>query len=224
MNQQTHHLMNLQNCTSQRVLSRVRDLYEVVNPVIGDEGKTSSYFHQFNPQGVTFLYLGENLQVTGHTWPERGTMALDALTSDPNEGLRIVNGISEVLGFTTSSLLDPNKSDLSTPYEFGTQTTGYFTGVRDRWIEDDTERLNTMREIAHTAGFTVVGEMLYNGKDSSATALVLAESHFILRQRKNGTLWADIFTCGDEGSSIQGMNNLKKRISTSNSEIRFYNR
>jgi len=65
-----------------RKLSRVEDLRLILDRVIAKSGlhAISSSFHQFEPYGVSAIYLLSESHLSVHTWPEYGYMALDIFT------------------------------------------------------------------------------------------------------------------------------------------------
>ncbi|MCS7124152.1 MAG: adenosylmethionine decarboxylase [Candidatus Bathyarchaeota archaeon] len=65
-----------------RKLSRVEDLRPILDRVVAKSGLhvISSSFHQFEPHGVSAIYLLSESHLSVHTWPEHGYMALDIFT------------------------------------------------------------------------------------------------------------------------------------------------
>ncbi|MEM0057476.1 MAG: adenosylmethionine decarboxylase [Candidatus Bathyarchaeia archaeon] len=65
-----------------RKLSRVEDLRPILDRVVASSGLhvVSSSFHQFEPHGVSAIYLLSESHLSVHTWPEYGYMALDIFT------------------------------------------------------------------------------------------------------------------------------------------------
>jgi len=65
-----------------RKISRVEDLRVVLDRVVAKSGLhvVSSSFHQFEPYGVSAIYLLSESHLSVHTWPEYGYMALDIFT------------------------------------------------------------------------------------------------------------------------------------------------
>ena len=65
-----------------RKLSRVEDLRLILDRVIAKSGlhAISSSFHQFEPYGVSAIYLLSESHLSVHTWPEYSYMALDIFT------------------------------------------------------------------------------------------------------------------------------------------------
>jgi S-adenosylmethionine decarboxylase len=63
-------------------ISKVEDLREVLDRVVSKSGLhvVSSSFHQFEPHGVSAIYLLSESHFSVHTWPEYGYMALDIFT------------------------------------------------------------------------------------------------------------------------------------------------
>ncbi|MEM2911796.1 MAG: adenosylmethionine decarboxylase [Candidatus Bathyarchaeia archaeon] len=63
-------------------ISRVETLRVVLDRVVTKSGLhvVSSSFHQFEPQGVSAIYLLTESHLSVHTWPEYGYMALDIFT------------------------------------------------------------------------------------------------------------------------------------------------
>jgi S-adenosylmethionine decarboxylase len=53
----------------------------------------NSYFHRFQPQGVTGVVVIEESHISAHNWPESGYSAIDVFTcgqTDPRECLSIL--------------------------------------------------------------------------------------------------------------------------------------
>ncbi|MEM2385520.1 MAG: adenosylmethionine decarboxylase [Candidatus Bathyarchaeia archaeon] len=65
-----------------RKLSRVEDLRPILDRVVASSGLhvISSSFHQFEPHGVSAIYLLSESHLSVHTWPEHCYMALDIFT------------------------------------------------------------------------------------------------------------------------------------------------
>ncbi|MCS7115079.1 MAG: adenosylmethionine decarboxylase [Nitrososphaerota archaeon] len=63
-------------------ISKVEDLRAVLDRVVAKSGLhvISSSFHQFEPYGVSAIYLLSESHLSVHTWPEYGYMALDIFT------------------------------------------------------------------------------------------------------------------------------------------------
>ncbi len=63
-------------------ISRVEDIRRILDRVITKSGLhvVSSSFHQFEPVGVSAVYLLRESHLSVHTWPEYGYIALDIFT------------------------------------------------------------------------------------------------------------------------------------------------
>lgn len=63
-------------------ISKVEKIQEVLDRVIAKSGlhAVSSSFHQFEPYGVSAVYLLSESHLSVHTWPERGYLDLDIFT------------------------------------------------------------------------------------------------------------------------------------------------
>ncbi|MGC8849574.1 MAG: adenosylmethionine decarboxylase [Candidatus Bathyarchaeia archaeon] len=63
----------------QEKISRVERTREILDRVISRSGfrVISSSFHQFEPYGVSAVYLLAESHLSVHTWPEYGYLALD---------------------------------------------------------------------------------------------------------------------------------------------------
>jgi S-adenosylmethionine decarboxylase len=63
-------------------ISRVEELRVVLDRVVAKSGLhvVSSSFHQFEPKGVSAVYLLSESHLSIHTWPEHCYMALDIFT------------------------------------------------------------------------------------------------------------------------------------------------
>lgn len=81
-----HIISEFQGLDPQKI-SRVEELRIVLDRVIVESGLhvVSSNFHQFEPQGVSAVYLLTESHLSVHTWPEYGYMALDIFTCGDDE-------------------------------------------------------------------------------------------------------------------------------------------
>ncbi|MEM0313965.1 MAG: adenosylmethionine decarboxylase [Candidatus Bathyarchaeia archaeon] len=63
-------------------ISRVEDVRPILDRVIAKSGlhAVSSSFHQFEPYGVSAVYLLSESHLSIHTWPEYSYVALDIFT------------------------------------------------------------------------------------------------------------------------------------------------
>lgn len=63
-------------------ISRAEELRVVLDRVVAKSGLhvVSSSFHQFEPCGVSAIYLLSESHLSVHTWPEHAYMALDIFT------------------------------------------------------------------------------------------------------------------------------------------------
>jgi len=68
-------------------ISRVKKTREILDRVIAKSGlhALSSSFHQFEPHGVSAVYLLSESHLSVHTWPEYGYVALDIFTCGGDE-------------------------------------------------------------------------------------------------------------------------------------------
>lgn len=70
-----------------RKISRVEEVREILDRVISQaelRAITSSY-HQFEPSGVSCVYLLHESHLSVHTWPEYGYVALDIFSCDSDD-------------------------------------------------------------------------------------------------------------------------------------------
>ncbi len=76
-----HVIAEFQGVDPQKI-SRVETLRTVLDRVVAKSGLhvVSSSFHQFEPHGVSAVYLLTESHLSVHTWPEYGYMALDIFT------------------------------------------------------------------------------------------------------------------------------------------------
>jgi S-adenosylmethionine decarboxylase len=70
-----------------RKISRVEDVQRILDRVVTKSGLhvVSSSFHQFEPLGVSVVYLLSESHLSVHTWPEHGYIALDIFTCGNDE-------------------------------------------------------------------------------------------------------------------------------------------
>jgi len=68
-------------------ISRVEDLRNILDRVVSKSGLhvVSSSFHQFEPHGVSAIYLLSESHLSVHTWPEYCYVALDIFTCGNGE-------------------------------------------------------------------------------------------------------------------------------------------
>jgi len=68
-------------------ISRVEKTREILDRVVAKSGlhAISSSFHQFEPYGVSAVYLLSESHLSVHTWPEHGYVALDIFTCGADE-------------------------------------------------------------------------------------------------------------------------------------------
>lgn len=73
-----HILAELMNVDKDKI-SRVSDVRKILNSVISEVGFRclGKLFHQFQPFGVSAVYLLGESHISIHTWPEDGYIALD---------------------------------------------------------------------------------------------------------------------------------------------------
>ncbi|HDN63060.1 adenosylmethionine decarboxylase [Candidatus Bathyarchaeota archaeon] len=68
-------------------ISRVEETRRILDSIVARSGlhPISSSFHQFEPYGVSAVYLLQESHLSVHTWPEYGYMALDIFTCGSEE-------------------------------------------------------------------------------------------------------------------------------------------
>ena len=68
-------------------IAKVEVLRVILDRVISKSGLhvVSSVFHQFEPHGVSAVYILSESHFSVHTWPESGYVALDIFTCGPDE-------------------------------------------------------------------------------------------------------------------------------------------
>jgi S-adenosylmethionine decarboxylase len=68
-------------------ISRVEDVKKVLDTAIskGKLNVVSSSFHQFEPYGVSGVYLLKESHLSIHTWPENGLVSLDIFTCNKDD-------------------------------------------------------------------------------------------------------------------------------------------
>ncbi len=73
------------------LISYVEDVEPVVEDIVQEAelSKIQSYYHQFQPHGVTGIVLLAESHVSLHTWPEHGLVNLDIFTcGDPAKAVK----------------------------------------------------------------------------------------------------------------------------------------
>ncbi len=72
---------------SVKKISKVEQIREILDRVLAKSGLKviSSSFHQFEPYGVSAVYLLQESHLSVHTWPEYGYVALDIFSCGPEE-------------------------------------------------------------------------------------------------------------------------------------------
>ncbi|MEM3730382.1 MAG: adenosylmethionine decarboxylase [Candidatus Bathyarchaeia archaeon] len=81
-----HVIAELLGVDPQRI-ARVDAVREILDRVVSESGLNcvSSSFHQFEPYGVSAIYLLSESHLSFHTWPEHGYVALDIFTCGRDE-------------------------------------------------------------------------------------------------------------------------------------------
>jgi len=76
-----HFLLDLKDCDA-AILNDMEAVKSTLCYVVrqSDETPLGESFHQFTPQGVSGLVLGNGSHVCIHTWPEYGYAAVDIFT------------------------------------------------------------------------------------------------------------------------------------------------
>lgn len=76
-----HFLLDLKDCDAD-ILNDMETVKATLCDVVrrADETPLGESFHQFAPQGVSGLVLGNGSHVCIHTWPEYGYAAVDIFT------------------------------------------------------------------------------------------------------------------------------------------------
>lgn len=85
-----HLIVDLLGVDPERI-SRVEPVKEILDRAIEDSGlnRITSSFHQFEPHGVSAVYLLRESHLSIHTWPEYGYVALDIFAcGDEGSALR----------------------------------------------------------------------------------------------------------------------------------------
>ena len=77
----THILAVLKDCPAD-VLQSADVLKRILNEVVLEAklNKVGEVFHQFDPVGATGVVIIAESHISAHTWPEKGTIALDVFT------------------------------------------------------------------------------------------------------------------------------------------------
>lgn len=89
-----HYLLNLKEC-SYILLNDEFFLINLMESAAIASGATvvKTIFKKFSPQGVTVISLLEESHISIHTWPEKGTAAVDVYTCgdcDPKIGCDLI--------------------------------------------------------------------------------------------------------------------------------------
>jgi len=81
-----HLVVELYGCNP-KYISKLSNYKEKIERVVKKSGVTvlKSYHHQFNPHGVTSIFLLAESHFTVHTWPEYNYMAVDIFTCGSSE-------------------------------------------------------------------------------------------------------------------------------------------
>ncbi len=77
----SHFIVELINCSPDR-LRKVRDVKQIMDEVV-QKSKTTAVkasFHQFQPEGVSGMFLIKESHIAIHTWPEESYAAADIFT------------------------------------------------------------------------------------------------------------------------------------------------
>ena len=93
----SHFLIELIDCSPDR-LTKVKDVKLTMTEVVRKSKSTvvRSYFHQFQPEGVTGMVLIKESHFAIHTWPEDSYAAADIFTCgqemDPYIAIEVMKG------------------------------------------------------------------------------------------------------------------------------------
>ena len=81
-----HLVVELYGCRKEDI-STLEVYREKIERVVNEAGVTvlRFYHHQFNPHGVTSIFLLAESHLTVHTWPEYNYMAVDIFTCGSSE-------------------------------------------------------------------------------------------------------------------------------------------
>ena len=204
------HLANLYGC-KENVLARIGDLEEAIDSILSDAfAGAEKYFHQFEPEGVTALYLGEDRHFTIHSWPETKMAAMDIVLPVANHNL-----YKEL-----EKKLNPKEYYYVADREplvnrrVGREVVGILDDLKHyKKINDEKKCLELMKEVAERAKFNVVGEVARSSEKMIDCGLILSESHFTIHyDRLMKQVLVDIFTCGREGDPVKGYKFLKEAL------------
>jgi len=203
-------MANLYGCESE-ILAKTEALKSSLESVLEAPFTASDrYFHQFEPEGVTALYLGENKHFTIHSWPETKMAAMDILLPVPN--YQLYKNVQSAL--TPKEYYNVTDREPPPHRRVGREVVGVLDGLRHyKKIDTEKKGLDLLKEISRGAKFHVVGELTRSSEKMIDVGLVLSESHFALHYNKeNRIAVVDIFTCGVEGDPGVGYELLRRAL------------
>ncbi len=94
-----HILADLWECDSSK-LNFIKEVKQVLQKAV-KKGKLTAlndYFFQFNPSGVTGVYVLSQSHISIHTWPEKNFASIDIFTCGPPENaLKAFEAVCEEL-------------------------------------------------------------------------------------------------------------------------------
>jgi len=89
-----HLIVDLLGVDPERI-SRVKPVKGILERAVEESGlkKITASFHQFEPHGVSAVYLLRESHLSVHTWPEYGYVALDIFSCGDDENAMKAYGI-----------------------------------------------------------------------------------------------------------------------------------
>ena len=203
------HLLNLYGCNKE-LLAEVGPLKQRLDPLL-KEVSQDSYFHQFQPEGVTGIYIWRGGELAIHTWPEHNAAAISLFSL---ENIELIKRLR---------ILIPCYEPVLEQLPLGQEVAATLNAIDGTEISSSKDLLTILQEASDKAKYKVVGSVSLETNTSMSAALVLSESHFsshyLPAERK---LFVDIFTCGPEGNPETGLKELIRMLEPENYSVNFY--
>lgn len=219
MIQTFRHLLNLYDCDTCHLTNLVQ-VEAALAPSL-DNNYLNRLLHQFSvdgvEQGVTGIYMWSGGHLSIHTWPERNMAAIDIIS--PTDKSPLVKRLMQNLPGRYV-----NTQEQAERYRVGREVVSSFSNCGNL-PKSSEEIIEFLTDASSKARFNVVGQLSYDAVEHRGASLVLSESHFALHVNiKKKIVYADCFTCGNEGDPREGIRVLTDILNPREVTQNFLNR
>lgn len=203
------YLLNLYGCNKE-LLAEVKPLKQRLDTLL-EEVSQESYFHQFQPEGVTGIYIWRKGELAIHTWPEHNAAAISLFSLESIELIKRLR------------ILIPCYEPVLEELHLGQGVAATLNAIEGTEISSSKDLLMILQEASDKAKYKVVGSVYLESNTSMGAALVLSESHFSSHYfPAEKKILVDIFTCGPEGNPKTGLKELIRMLEPENYSANFY--